>query len=120
MAHTELPTISMEFYVEEKGKPRIVYTYEGDMPQEIQDQFQAIVGNGLAKISLGIPMDRKTFGNGAGAHVSISLTCNQDNATINAAYALAASAVMHYVKQNLGSALQEFNTIIAQLPRPQD
>ena len=48
----ELPRISMEFYVEEKGKPRVVYTYEGDMPQEVQDQYQQIVGNGLARISL--------------------------------------------------------------------
>lgn len=115
----ELPKISMEFHVEPKGKDRIVYTYEGDMPQEFQDQFQQIVGNGLAKISLGIPMDRKLFGNGAGAHVSISLTCNQDQNTINAAYALAAQAVIHYVKQNLGAALNEFNTLVNQLPPPQ-
>lgn len=115
----DLPKISMEFYVETKDGPRVVYTFEGEMPQEQQDAFAQLVGNGLARVSIGIPMDRKVFGNGAGAHVSLSLTCNQDAGTIAAAYSLAGQAVVHYVKQHLAQAVAEFNQVVSQIQPPQ-
>jgi hypothetical protein len=110
----ELPHFSMRYTVYLKNEPDIRYTYEGNVPEEVLDQFQKIVGNGLARVSLSIPIDLKDFGNGAGAHVSISLTCNQDAATIHQAHTLALQAAMHYVKADLAQAIQEFDQIQAQ------
>ena len=110
----ELPKISIEFHIVEKGKPDIRYTYEGEMPEAIKDRFQQLVGDGLARVSVGVPMDLKDYGNGAGAHVSIGLTCNQDENTIHSAACLAMDAVLYYVKEDLHKAIVEFDQIVAQ------
>jgi hypothetical protein len=113
----EVPLFTMEFRLFKKNSPDIHYTYEGDVPQEVMDQFQRLVGNGLAKIGFSVPMDMKDFGNGTGAHVFINLTCNQDAATIHQAYLLAMQTAMYYVKQGLSQAMAEFDPILAERKR---
>lgn len=108
------PKFSIGLCIYLKDSPDIHYTYEGGVPQEIIDQFQQIVGNGLARVSITVPMDLKDFGNGAGAHVSVSLSCNQDQNTIHQAHNLALQAALHYTKCDLAQALQEFDQILAQ------
>jgi hypothetical protein len=110
----ELPKISIEFRITEKGLPDITYTYEGDMAEQMADQYQQIVGNGLARVSVGVPMGLKDYGNGAESSVHISLTCNQDAQTIHAAVQLATAAALHYGKENLVKALTEFDQIRTQ------
>jgi hypothetical protein len=109
----EWPSVSMSMKIEQKGQPDILYNYEGNVPQEIMDQYQQIVGNGLARVSLGVPMDLKVFGSGAGAHVSVSLTCNQDAQTIGVAHGLCIQSVLHFLKQDLAAALAEFEQLVA-------
>lgn len=110
----ELPRFSLTFRVFEKGYPDQIFTYEGDMPEQLQDQFRRIIGDGLARVSVGVPLDLKDFGSGGGAHVSVSLTCNQDANSIHQAHELAMQAALYYVKADLGKALAEFDQISAQ------
>jgi hypothetical protein len=65
--------------------------YEGtvDMSQEQQDKYKTIIGDGLAKITVGSDFSEKDYGNGGGVMVSVTLTCDQSDEKINAAIALA-------------------------------
>lgn len=59
------------------------------MSQEQQDRFQALVGNGLAKVTVGRDLGEKDFGNGGGVIVSVTLTCDQNEKSVGSAIALA-------------------------------
>ena len=50
------------------------------------DEVQDMVGDGNAKVSVSFGMSDKDFGNGFDAHISISLTCDQDREMIEFAY----------------------------------
>lgn len=65
--------------------------YEGDaiMSQAQQDRFQALVGNGLAKVTVGRELSEKDYGNGGGVIVNVTITCDQNEHSIRAAAALA-------------------------------
>jgi hypothetical protein len=76
-----------------KGSQRQVvrYTYTGEVPKQLMDAYQTIVGNGLAKVSVSADMGTKDYGNGVSATVFVSLTCNQDQQTMLQAIELAGS-----------------------------
>lgn len=59
------------------------------MSQVQQDRFKALIGDGLAKVTVGRDMGEKDFGNGGGVFVNVTLTCDQDQTVISAAIALA-------------------------------
>lgn len=65
------------------------YTYTGEVPKELMDAYQQIVGNGLAKVSVSADMGTKDFGKGVSASVFVSLTCDQNQATLQHAIELA-------------------------------
>lgn len=73
------------------------------MSQEQQDRFQALAGNGLAKVTVGRELSEKDYGNGGGVIVNVTLTCDQNEQSIRAAAALAhevaESHVWFYHKQ---------------------
>jgi hypothetical protein len=87
-----LPKISGGMSIEIKGQPPIHYTYAGEVPKEVMDVYEQIVGNSLAKVSVSADMGIKDFGTGASSMVSISLTCNQDSKTIEKAVELAGTS----------------------------
>lgn len=67
------------------------YIYEGDavMSQAQQDRYKSLVGDGLSKVTVGRDMGEKDFGSGGGVMISITLTCDQSEQSVNAAIALA-------------------------------
>lgn len=67
------------------------YLYEGDaiMSQVQQDRYKSLIGDGLAKVSVGRDLGEKDFGSGGGVIVSVTLTCDQSEQSVNAAIALA-------------------------------
>lgn len=78
------------------------------MSQIQQDRFQALIGDGLGRVSVSRDEAEKDFGNGGGISVTVTLTCGQDQATASAAislaFELADGAVKHYaplIKQDL-------------------
>lgn len=109
-----LPKFNANMTVELKGSPTINLTYEGDVPKELMDEYQSLVGNGLAKVSVSADMGIKDFGTGAGSMVTVSLTCNQDQQTIQKALSLAGHVSRWFVKENRQIAENELNGIIEQ------
>ena len=110
----ELPKITAGMTLEVKGHPAINYTFSGDLPKEVMDAYEQVVGNGLARVSVSADMGIKDFGTGASAMVSISLTCNQDGATIEKAVGLASELARGFTMENRQRAENELAPIIEQ------
>lgn len=78
----------------------VVYDGDGDywreekserIPEKYMSKVKEVVGDGLARVAIGL--DAKTsidFGNAAGGHATVSLTCGQDEESITTAVELAA------------------------------
>ena len=50
------------------------------------NEIHNLVGNGDAKVSVSMGVAEKDFGNGFDVHVSVTLTCEQDDDIIGFAY----------------------------------
>ena len=114
MVTRDLPKITGGMTLDIKGSPPINYTFSGDVPKEVMDAYEAVVGNGLARVSVSADMGIKDFGTGASAMVTISLTCNQDQATIDKAVELAAELARGYAMENRQRAENELAPILEQ------
>ena len=110
----DLPKISAGMTLEVKGHPAVHYTFTGDLPKEVMDAYEQVVGNGLAKVSVSADMGIKEFGTGASAMVSVSLTCNQDGKTIEKAVELASELARGFAMENRQRAENELAPLIEQ------
>jgi hypothetical protein len=108
----DLPKMSAGFSIAIKGRADVNYTYLGEIPKEIMDEFEKLVGNGLAKVSIAIDLGIKDFGTGASAMCAVSLSCNQDGATIERASQVAAWAAKKFAVQYRAEADQEIQNIL--------
>jgi hypothetical protein len=97
-----------------KGSPDINYTFTGEVPKELMDAYEQVVGNGLSRVSVSADMGIKDFGTGASAMVTITLTCNQDQNTIDRAVTLAAELARGYAMENRQRAENELAPILEQ------
>lgn len=86
------------------------FLYEGEVPKELMDAYQELIGDGKARVAVSAGVGIKDFGTGADASVTVSLTCNQDQQTINKAIGLAAQtaqqAAAYYQSQGAAQAKQ--------------
>lgn len=64
------------------------------------DELAVLIGNGLAKVTVSADMAIKDYGSGAGGMCSVTLTCNQDEKTIEKAISLAGSVARAYAQEN--------------------
>ena len=87
---------------------------DGDVPEEIMAFADAVVGNGQARVSVSTPMDMKSFGNGSGASVSITLSCNQDDETIATVVRQLGAWTRFFAKEQCVIADDEFRQMYAQ------
>lgn len=110
----DLPKIFAGYTIEVKGQPAIHYTFNGDMPKEVMDAYEQVVGNGLARVSVSADMGIKDFGTGASAMVTISLTCNQDVKTLEKAVELASELARGYAMENRQRAENDLAPILQQ------
>lgn len=82
---------------------------EMDLPQgKAMDEYQKIRGDGSARVSVGTDMSSKDYGTGAGAMVSVTLSCNQDKDSIERAIELAGSLARAYCTEQRQLAEAEF------------
>lgn len=88
------------------------FVYDGVVPEEIMDAYEQVVGNGLARITVGADMSVKDYGTGASAMVSISLACNQDGKTIDKAVELAGELARNYAKEQRALAEKELESLV--------
>lgn len=100
------------------NKVMTLLSYEGELGTEpelrgLMDQYKEIVGDSKARVGVSTDFSVKDFGNGFSTMVTISLTCNQDQATIQQALGLASSMGRYYVKEYTKLAEQEFQSLQA-------
>jgi len=110
----ETPKLSADMTIEQKGQPAIHYQFTGEVPKEVMDAYEQVVGNGLSRVSVSTDMGIKDFGTGASAMVTITLTCNQDAKTIEKAVELAGTLARGYANENRQRAENELSSIIEQ------
>lgn len=110
----ELPRFSASVHITAPGKETITYTFDDDVPRQLMDEYQQLVGDGKARVTVSADMSLKDFGKGVSSMVSVSLTCNQDQQTIQRALGLAGHVARWFAKENRQLADNELQTIAAQ------
>jgi hypothetical protein len=72
--------------------------YEGEavMSQEQKDRYKALIGDGLAKITVARDIGEKDFGSGGSVAVTVTLTCDQSEGSVGNAIALANDIANYY------------------------
>lgn len=98
----------------EKSNEVIRYTYTGEVPKELMDEYEKLVGNGLSQVGVSADMGTKEFGNGVNANVYVRVTCNQDQATMLRAVELAGSMARWAVREQHAKGDAEFQQMVAQ------
>jgi len=88
--------------------------YEGEVPKEMDDYAKQVIGDGNARVAVTTDMGIKDYGNGVSVSVTLSLSCNQDNATVNNVVQALAHWGREYCKQQLTIADQEFQELLLQ------
>lgn len=89
-------------------------TYEGEVPEEIMAFAESVIGNGQARVAVSCDMGLKDFGNGSGAGVTISVSCNQDDQTIANVTRTLGQYTRFYVQEQLKAADEEFQKVYYQ------
>lgn len=64
-----------------------------------RDELSDLVGDKQARVSVSMDLGDKSFGNGFGAHVTVSLTCNQDEETIRDTFVIAKGLTDEFVEE---------------------
>lgn len=103
--------IELKMKVPNKDKPIVMHVRRAFMEEIVADMI-ALVGDGKARISVSCDMSAKDFGNGAGVNVAISVSCNQDEATINQAVDMLGVKVRLLAKEQLTLAGVEYNALM--------
>lgn len=78
-----------------KGK-EFLDVAQASLPEEYMDKYKKLLGDGAAKVTVSADMALKEFGSGAGAMVSVSLSCNQDQESIESAVDMAGQLARSY------------------------
>jgi hypothetical protein len=104
-------TASMDIVIKVPGGEGIDenYVYSGPLPEEVMDAYQKIVGDAKARVTVSADMAIKNYGTGAGAMVSVSLSCNQDEETIDTAIQMAGQLARSYAMEQRSVAEEELN-----------
>lgn len=96
-----LPKFFANFTIKaSKNGPTEVFTYEGNVPEKLMKEYQAVIGDGLAKVSIGIDFSIKDFGLGVSSMASVTLTCGQTEEHIRRASDLAAELAREFATAN--------------------
>ena len=89
-----------------------------DIPEEIMARAQKVLGDGAARVSAGVDMARKEYGNGFGVHVSVSLNCNQDDDSIEKAAELAKDLAHGFAEEHYQEASELYDHLDKQVGAP--
>ena len=76
-------------------------------PEDIcmpRDKLNDLIGDGNARVTCSFELADKDFGNGFGAHCTVSLTCNQTERDVEDAADLASSLVARFTAEAVDTA----------------
>lgn len=109
------PQQSMKIHREWKlpGGKVVHDVYEGDIPEKYMDDYQKIIGDGLARMTVAVDFSELNYGTGCKVLVSASLACSQDAATMKYAGQLAGYMARESAKEQLQQAKAELPALLA-------
>ena len=70
--------------------------------------LEDLLGNGQAKINVSVESSHKSYGQGFSIHASLSLTCNQDDDTVAAAFQYARTVLLTEVEKTIPEAQEMY------------
>lgn len=100
----KLPTTRLTVRIYAPGYPELNQIFEGEVPLADQQQLQVdkYIGNGKSEVVVGLDMAEKDFGQGGGVFVSVKLTCDQSDQTIDYMTRAAASIAQKHLLEQFG------------------
>ena len=105
------PKIHITIRGEDKDSPSLVYEGDLEMSTQEQDVLKQLIGDGRAKVTASREMSHKDYGNGGSVFVSVTLTCDQSQTTIDAA----ASWAGHFAEKNAVTQHSQLQQTLTQL-----
>jgi predicted RNA-binding Zn-ribbon protein involved in translation (DUF1610 family) len=87
---------------------------DSDLPRSVMDDIKQLIGDGNARVTVSADFGIKDYGTGASAMASVSLTCNQDQQTIERAARIAGDLARDFAQEQRARAEQEFEALMAQ------
>ena len=84
-----------------------------EVPKNIMDEIAKIAGDGKARVTVSTDFGIKEFGTGTSAMCSVSLTCNQDEASIDAAIGIAGDLDRGYAMEQRAASEKAFQDLLA-------
>jgi len=85
--------------INQDGFPTIRFDTD-EVPMSIQDAYVRVAGDGKARVSVTVDVGIKDFGTGVSSSCTVSLSCNQDQGTIQEAAQLAGDFARDFAKEN--------------------
>ena len=85
-----------------------------EIPRNIMDEIAKIAGDGKARVTVSTDFGIKEFGTGTSAMCSVSLTCNQDETSIDKAIGIAGDLARSYALEQRAQAERSFNELMQQ------
>lgn len=116
-------TVSVEKVVKNETGPDTIETAQyqlelRDIPRNYMDDIKALVGDGQARVTVSADFGIKDYGTGASAMASVSLTCNQDTASIERAARLAGDMARDIAQEQRQRAENELQALLGQRQSP--
>jgi len=85
-----------------------------EIPRSIMDEIAKVAGDGKAKVTVSTDFGIKEFGTGTSAMCSVSITCNQDEASIDKAIGIAGELARSYALEQRAQSEKAFNDLMQQ------
>ena len=83
-----------------------------EIPRSIMDEIAKIAGDGKARVTVSSDFGIKEYGNGTSAMCSVSLTCNQDETSIDKAIGIAGDLARSYALEQRAQAEVAFKQLL--------
>jgi hypothetical protein len=83
-----------------------------ELSEDIMDEIKSIAGDGKARVTVSSDFGIKEFGTGTSAMCSVSLTCNQDEVSIDKAVSIAGSLARSYALEQRAQAEESFKKLM--------
>lgn len=105
LPHSKL-VVHVRVIVQNQEVDHLVQEGEVFVSQEQADGYKALVGDGLARVTVSKELSESTYGNGGKVMVSVSLTCDQSQGGVNTAITYADRLASYWVDQHHGTMKQ--------------
>jgi hypothetical protein len=115
--HIHMPKVVGAVQIVVKNGNTTFIPEDGNYPEGLMAYAESVIGNGLARVSATSDTSQKEFGNGVSSSVTISLSCNQDDATINNVAQTLGKWTQALARQNYDASFQEFEQMKTQKPQ---